>query len=142
MPSTRPMILFLMCCFTLFNLLGCKDMEKATILYADGSANSYLLTPKPEPQIEYSPVKPEFSSTGTYDGGEPVTRKISREQHQRILEAVRAALENKAVHIKDRIKMSGLVRVKTDEGEVTVILTPGCAEQKALEQALKQSLQP
>ncbi|HEY9843568.1 MAG TPA: hypothetical protein V6D23_24065 [Candidatus Obscuribacterales bacterium] len=117
-------------------------MEKATILYADGSANSYLLTPKPEPQIEYSPVKPEFSSTGTYDGGEPVTRKISREQHQRILEAVRAALENKAVHIKDRIKMSGLVRVKTDEGEVTVILTPGCAEQKALEQALKQSLQP
>lgn len=135
--KTRHALLFLIVSGLALLLWGCKEMKNATLRYADGSGNSYIVSPRPTPQLMYQPVKPAFSSSGMYDGGEPLTRKLTPTEHGRILELVRAALENTSVHIKDRVKMSGAIHVKPEQGEeVSVILKPGCTEQTNLESYL------
>lgn len=132
--------LLLLGCFMFLQLLGCTEMDNATVRYGDGSGNSYIISPKPTPQIMYQPVKPEFSSSGEYDGGTPVTHKLTAAEHNQILAVLRAALENPAVHITQRVKMSGLISIKSSDKEASFILKPGCAEQQAIEKLLKQTL--
>lgn len=124
------------CCLLLLSLItGCEKLKQATISYGDGSGNSYVITP--EPRLEYLPIEPAMSSSGSYDGGEPVNRPLSAAEHDQILAVMRAGLENRAVHITDRVKMSGQIRVQHGDGNLAVVLKPGCAEQQAIETLLK-----
>ncbi len=40
--------------------------------YGDGNGNQYIIE---QDCIEYNPVKPKFSSSGIYDGGDYVRKK-------------------------------------------------------------------
>lgn len=104
--------------------------------YADGSANLYLLT---ETQLQYVPVKPEESSTGRYSGGDPKKITISQSQYSELKKLFDDALDNTGIHIKDRMKTSGMItRIGSDEDQC--ILKPYCGEMIAIEEALKKVL--
>ena len=128
-------------CLLLTTVLGaCEELDSARLTYADGSGNVYLVGKNPEPFIEYKPVKPAMSSSGTYDGGEPVTRAISESRYGELLAAVQKAYANPAAHIADRVMMSGAVILSSKGKEINFILKPGSPELQQLEQLLKASL--
>lgn len=105
--------------------------------YADGSANRYIIT---SDSLEFDPVTPAESSTGTYSGGDPKTVSISAEQFESIGHVFDKAVANKTVHIQDRMKTSGAISIMKGNNHTQVILAPGCAEKEAIESLLKQIL--
>ncbi|HZY80016.1 MAG TPA: hypothetical protein VFE50_10865 [Cyclobacteriaceae bacterium] len=105
--------------------------------YADGSANRYIVTAD---ALEYDPVTPAESSTGTYSGGDPKVVAISTKQFETIGQLFNNALNNKAVHIQDRMKTSGAVSITNGDKYTQAILAPGCAEKDAIESLLKKIL--
>lgn len=123
-------------CILAFNLLTLSCMKNITSYkYADGSANVYILTPT---SLEYDPVTPAESSTGTYSGGEPKTMTITSEQYKSIQVLLEKAVQNTAIHSNDRMKTSGAISVIEGSKERKYIIEPGCAEQKAIETLLKE----
>lgn len=88
--------------------------------YADGNANRYILTNN---QLEYIPVKPEESSSGIYSGGTPISITITQEKRHQIQEAIQLLIDNPKLHLPNRVKMSGLLRNRTEN--VSVIIKPG-----------------
>lgn len=121
------------------SLIGCEELDSVSLNYADGSGNVYLVAKNPEPYLEYKPVKPLNSSSGTYDGGEPVKRNITESRYGEILAAVQKAYANPDVQINERVMMSGAVTLGSKDKSISFILKPGCAEQQELESLLKAS---
>lgn len=112
-------------------------MEKSTVIYGDGNGNMTIIHKKQDLLFEYKPIKPENSSSGIYDGGEPVIKRMTEVEYEHILSAIRKAVENKSVHIENRVKMSGFIKITNLSGEISLILQPGCPEQQAIEKVLK-----
>jgi len=124
-------------CVLLLFITAC--MTKPTdYSYADGSANVYELRGH---VLEYIPVKPEESSTGTYSGGEPKTVTISTQQRDTLQSLFEKAILNTAVHQKDRAKGTGAITMIKSKEEQRYILRMGCAEIGRIEEALKKFLQ-
>jgi len=80
--------------------------------YADGSANLYFITKE---LIQYAPMTPMRSSSGTYSGGEPAEVAISPKQFQAVKKVFEDAATTTANHIPNRVKMSGRISFKQDE---------------------------
>lgn len=118
-------------------LAGCET-KKMTLNYADGSGNLYIVVSHPKPHLSYQPVQAATSSSGLYSGGEPVERDLSHEDLKALSDKVQAALNNPTVHIKERVKMSGALELRSDDRTVSIILQPACTEQIELENLLKQ----
>lgn len=127
----RSLILLLL----LINLSCMKPIHQ--YIYADGSANRYIITPT---TLEYDPIKPEESSTGMYSGGDPKSISISAAQFDSIRDLLDKAIANKTIHIQDRMKTSGLIAVFKGDTQTQVILSPACEEKKAIEDMLKKTL--
>ncbi len=51
------------------------------INYGDGNGNQYIIE---QDTIEYNPIKPKFSSSGVYDGGDHIKKKITQQQYTKI----------------------------------------------------------
>lgn len=102
--------------------------------YADGNGNLYVITKR---NLNYIPVKPEESSTGTYSGGEPKTVTLTAEQFESIREALEIGIKSDN-HIQDRVKMSGVISVVREKDKTEYILTPGSPEIKTIETLLKE----
>jgi hypothetical protein len=112
------------------------SMEKlSTYIYADGSGNVYTIAPK---YIEYNPVSPEKSSSGIYSGGEYVKKAITLKDYNRIKESIGKAVSNKAIYIENRMMGSGLITIRENEKQKTVIFKSGCKEQTAIEDILQE----
>jgi hypothetical protein len=138
--------LILSCCFSIGLLLTVSSCtapktiqsnmtQEKSYRYGDGSGNSYTITAN---SIEYHPMTPEESSSGTYSGGEPAKKKLSKDDFKRVEAAVQAALDNKSIHITQRVMMSGSILVTEGEKSVEYIIKPHSKEQKALEKLLKE----
>ncbi len=91
--------------------------------YLDGSGNSYIIRNEGKKTIEYVPVKPEYSSSGVYDGGEHVKKEISEQQYDEITAIMNETTRNKASHISSRVKTSGMIVVKEADSEKTCLLS-------------------
>lgn len=116
---------------------GCDDLSVIECRYADGSGNLYRVGGGSEKMIEYIPVKPEFSSSGLYDGGAPVTRSLTGEQYGLIVSGFKRSFAARSSHIANRVKMSGLVVIRDRRGERSIILAPRSKEQADIEKLLK-----
>ncbi|MCP4437666.1 MAG: hypothetical protein GY810_01870 [Aureispira sp.] len=104
--------------------------------YGDGSANLYVVTPT---TIEYDPMKPKYSSSGIYDGGEPVKKTITPEEFAEITIQIEKAFANKSEHIQNREKGTGSVSVfGATQNNGSFILARGSKAKRELEAALKK----
>ena len=124
---------------TILILLNFSCMSDTTIYeYADGNGNVYILTSS---SLEYVPVKKEKSSSGSYSGGSPKKITITSTQYKSIKDLLDAALENTSIHIKDRVMMSGVVRISGSQANQSCIIKPGSEELSRIEKVLKITLE-
>jgi hypothetical protein len=107
---------------------------KITINYSDGNGNQYIIE---QDTIEYSPIKPKFSSSGIYDGGDHVKKKITPHQYKKIMITFKDAIANTANHIENRVKMSGAITVQEGNTVKSFILRPNSKELNEIEIILK-----
>ena len=105
--------------------------------FADGSANVYYVT---ESSLEYIPVRPEQSSTGTYSGGNPGKISLTAEQFNSVKDLLEAAMRNTDIHIPDRIKTSGQITRVDGTGDTTVYITGASSEMREIESLLHKLL--
>ncbi len=103
------------------------------INYGDGNGNQYIIE---QESIEYNPVKPKFSSSGIYDGGDQVKKKITQHQYNKIALIIKEAIANKASHIKNRVKSSGAITIQEGNVVKSCILSPNSEELNEIEKIL------
>ncbi|NVM34485.1 MAG: hypothetical protein HWN81_02745 [Candidatus Lokiarchaeota archaeon] len=102
--------------------------------YLDGNGNQYIIKNK---VIEYMPVKPLHSSSGVYNGGHYTKKELSKQQYNQLTSILNEAIKNKKSHIKNRVKMSGLIVIQEENKEKAYILNPGSEEISKIENSLK-----
>ncbi|NVM19087.1 MAG: hypothetical protein HWN80_15335 [Candidatus Lokiarchaeota archaeon] len=102
--------------------------------YLDGNGNKYIISNE---LIEYIPVKPSFSSSGVYNGGDYTKKEISEIQYNKLATSLNVAIKNKKSYIENRVKMSGLIVIQEKDKEKAYILSPGSEEISKIENLLK-----
>ena len=107
------------------------------INYGDGNGNQYLIE---HDSIEYNPIKPKFSSSGIYDGGDHVIKKITQQQYNKIASIFKEAIANQASHINNRVKLSGVITIREGNAVKSCILSPNSEELKEIEKILKYTM--
>lgn len=102
---------FLFCCI-LLSILGCSSIKNnkttttcpnpmeanvETIKYLDQNNNRYLIT---QDSFQYVPITEKESSSGTYNGGNPVSKKINVAKFLEIQKAAEAMAKTSSVLIR------------------------------------------
>ncbi|NJM24758.1 MAG: hypothetical protein HC859_03810 [Bacteroidia bacterium] len=108
-----------------------------TYQYADGNGNRYVVTPG---TLEYIPITPRESSSGTYSGGEAMTTVLPEENYAAICTVFDKVLADKSQHISERLMMSGKLTKNSATGSWTIILRPGSPAQREVEEILARAL--
>ena len=107
------------------------------INYGDGNGNQYIIE---QDSIEYISIKPHLSSSGIYNGGDHVKKKITHHQYETILSIFNEAIANEANHIKDRVKGSGVITMRKGYAEISRILSPNSETLNEIERILKDTI--
>ena len=105
--------------------------------FGDGNGNQYIIE---KDSIEYNPIKPKFSSSGVYDGGDHIKKKITQQQYNKIESIFKGALANKTSHIRNRVKMSGAITMQEGKVVKSCILSPNSDELNEIEKVLKYTI--
>lgn len=131
----------LLFCFVALNIYitarNCiADDGVLAFTYADGSGNVYEIGASQTRTLEYKPVKPEFSSSGIYDGGEAFSLVLSQQEYESLVSVLEKAISAKQHQIADRVMMSGMIIMDQGNKQERFILEPGCAELLAVEEVL------
>jgi len=111
-------------------------MNSNIFRYRDGNGNEYILTEKSRIIIEYIPVKPLFSSSGIYDGGDYIKKEITKLQYRKIISILYEAIAKKEIQIKNRVKMSGMIIIQEKGKKKVYILEPLSKEIENIEKIL------
>ncbi len=120
--------------------MKCDVGDDSMMTYADGSGNVFVISDICGKTLEYRPVKPEFSSSGEYDGGKPGKKALSDSQFAQIRLLFIKAIRNTKSHLEDRVKGSGLILLQEFGTDRSRILAPGAPEQQEIEILLKNIL--
>lgn len=107
------------------------------INYGDGNGNQYIIE---QDSIEYNPIKPIFSSSGVYDGGEPVKKMLAPHEYNEIVSTFKNAIADEASHFKDRVKGSGVISIQEGNAASSCILSPNSEKLNEIEIMLKEML--
>ncbi len=100
------------------------------LTYRDGSGNAYHFTASTGGvDVEYAPVTPEMSSTGTYSGGEHRRTQLVATDPQlaAVWQRARALEADRAAHTTERAKRTGAFELDTPAGARQFIVTHGPA---------------
>lgn len=99
----------------ILTIIGCKEikenneMDKITIYtYADGSGNDYVISNEGRFTIEYNPVKPFMSSSGSYDGGDYLKQEITAEEYGQVAELFARVIEDREFLMENREMLTGM----------------------------------
>ncbi len=109
--------------------------------YIDGNGNEFIIENEPNKSIEYNPVKPLYSSSGIYNGGEYKKKKITNHQYQELVTLLKEISKKKEIHMKDRVKLSGLIVIQENRKQFTFILKPHSKEINIIEESLKEIIE-
>ncbi len=123
--------------FCVILLTGCMDQTK--LEYADGNGNRYIIT---STILQYVPVTPETSSSGTYSGGEAKVITLHDAQHKAINKLLQDAIGNKAIHVENRVMGTGLILKDDGSGSEKWIIRGDAPEKERIEGLLREFLEP
>ncbi len=110
-------------------------MQKTKFGYADGNGNRYIIT---SGILQYIPVTPEESSSGTYSGGDPKVITLHEVQFQAIRKVLQDAIDDQSIHIDKRIMGSAVIQKDSD----TWIISPQAPQKDRIDALLKEFLLP
>lgn len=83
--------------------------------YADGSSNKYKLLNN---RLEYDPMTPELSSSGTYSGGDPFEIELKKIDVIKLIDVLERAIWSVNDHSERRTKGCGtIIKNLKDENE-------------------------
>ncbi len=119
---------------------GCVSMDYVRYDYSDGNGNVFRIIREKEITVEYVPVRPVMSSSGSYDGGMPVKKTVSAEALMPVIAALENAIRKTEIHIQSRVKLSGVISRYQSGNSTTVILSPEAEEIHLIEDALSRLL--
>jgi hypothetical protein len=120
------------------SMASCKTQDIIKYVYSDGNNNSYIIR---KTELEYKPVTPMESSSGVYSGGNPRTIDLTQSEYDKIVAVLNKAIEDKSMHIDQRIMMSGLISVENQSGKQTYILGARSNSKAEIEAILKELLE-
>jgi hypothetical protein len=115
-------------------------MKQKTYRYLDGNGNEYIIKGEPTTSLEYNPVKPHYSSSGVYDGGEHKNMQITNQQYNEIITILDKVIVKREIQVKDRVKMSGMIIIQKKTKQKEYILKPHSKEIDVIEEHLKNLL--
>jgi hypothetical protein len=113
---------------------ACTTMKATQYRYSDSSGNTYKISAD---SIEYIPMTPEMSSSGTYSGENPVKKQISKSDYNKVKSEINNIVMNMSIQIKDRTKLSGLITIIQDQKNDLNIIIDKSPEKESLEKFLK-----
>lgn len=106
--------------------------------YADGSGNKYRLK---DATLQYIPMTPEQSSSGTYSGGDPFTLELEKMNLIKLIDVFERALWSEEDHTKMRTMGSGTLYKKVGEESSLIYLRMRSGSMEEIN-ALLKSLKP
>ncbi|MHA1914737.1 MAG: hypothetical protein ACW986_07345 [Promethearchaeota archaeon] len=109
--------------------------------YIDGNNNEYVIKGDPLLSVEYNPVKPRYSSSGIYDGGEPKKKEISNHQYNNMIGILNQTTDKKEIQMNDRVKLSGMIVIQENDKHSTFIIKPHSKEIGIIEENLKSLME-
>mgnify|MGYP006279404565 CR=1 FL=1 len=107
------------------------------LIFIDGNGNKYIIRNRNDITIEYIPIESKLSSSGVYDGGVYKKAQISSSEFQKVRDLLIDALNNEQAHIQNRIKLSGIVILKSSDSISKCILSPQAEILKLIEQTFQ-----
>jgi len=119
-------------------ILPCCMGQKIRYSYSDGSGNTYHLYKN---RVEYLPIQPSESSSGTYSGGQPAVRKLGQEDYNLIRTALESGIADTASHVSDRAMNTGLIVRRTRGKDETWILDSRSIAKTMIETRLAKAIQ-
>ena len=105
--------------------------------YLDGNGNQFIIK---KDIIEYIPVKPQHSSSGVYNVGNYTKKELSNIQYNQLTSILNVAIKNKKIHIKNRVKMSGMIIIQEKNKENVCILSPNSKEVQEIDSLLHDTI--
>ena len=75
--------------------------------YFDGAGNKYEIK---DLKLTYTPIKKEESSSGTYDGGDPYTKELTKLDLVKFIDVFERAIWNEKDHSPKREMGCGTIR--------------------------------
>ncbi len=121
----------------LFLVFSCKEPGLKEIHYFDGSNNHYSYS-NASGILNYDPVTPLESSSGTYSGGEKWQRLLNADEISE-MERLFQGIAGKTHDLMDkRVMMSGMIRLVFTDREMMIILSPQSEEKKQVEAFLSR----
>ncbi len=92
-----------------------KIDEPTKIVYNDGNANAYIITPE---QFKYNPNTPMESSSGTYSGGDPKDFTIDNNQFHNIFVRAEKVITTEDIIIETRQMGTGFIKIIFKDSEM------------------------
>ncbi|MDH4127886.1 MAG: hypothetical protein OEV44_03975 [Spirochaetota bacterium] len=135
MRKLRFIIIFQLFVLLFFNWVGVTSEKKTIYGFVDGSGNIYIID---SIYIEYKPVEKHMSSSGLYSGGKYVKKKLKTEEYDKIISNINIAINNKTIHIKNRVKGSGLIIVEKELTKQAYIINGRSKENIIINELLKK----
>ncbi len=90
-----------------------------SVAYHDGSGNGFRFwkdTEDERPRFEYTPVRPENSSTGIYSGGEPKSGRLDDRHARELWRWVRRFESDASLQTDSRMKGTGAFKLTESAG--------------------------
>src|SRR5690606_17388675 len=114
-------------------ILFTSCMQQTKFGYTDGNGNRYIIT---SGVLQYIPLTPEESSSGTYSGGEPKVITLHEVQVQAIRKLLEDAIDDQSIHIDKRIMGSAVI----EKNSATWIISPQAPQKSRIESLLEEFL--
>lgn len=102
-----------------------------SLFVSDESSNTFVITSS---QFSFNPVEPIYSSSGYYDGGEPVEKTIEKLCFQKMVILAYSLMEDETIQLTQRVKGSITISMVFRESSKTVFIKPHKNSDDFLEQ--------
>jgi len=112
-----------------------QDKPLPILQYVDGNGNSYEFTQDGSSYVlDFAPVKKDMKSR-KYDGGEPATRRVSKERYETVVARMDEAIKKKRL-ARSRDRGTALI-IKENKGDFKEFILPeGSKDIKEIEALL------
>ncbi len=106
----------------LFTFIYCATpTENMTYYYTDLNNNSYKIT---STHLQYDPIKPAESSSGSYDGGEPVKVVIDKKTFTDISKKADSLMATSEIYTTSRKMLTAILSMERDGRTTRCMIMP------------------
>lgn len=110
----------------IFSLFSCQSVnqkfndDEMTYVYFDKNNNSYKVT---KTQLQYTPMTPKESSSGSYDGGIAKIISLSASEYRTLSSYFESLKLQKETHHLERSRMTSLLKITSKTEQQQFILS-------------------